>query len=266
MHLRRFFISNFDLYIFIIIFVFKKIGDNIVLTQQVGRHLLKCYGNVKRGKKVTGTCSYLNDFKEDQKVRCKADTIEQLQQLENLLHLFAHRSSRMIFSVGKSFDESSRKLSFQEAWNFHLSDFIKLNEAHCTYMSLRAFIARLQDLQDPSLLEVLTPLCQLYALVNIEEKLGDFVVDGLLSASQANLVNNAIKHLLQKIRPNALALVDSFDFSDYYLNSSLGRFDGNVYEDLFARAKQCPLNKTEVSDAYTKHLSRLIKGKVFSNL
>ena len=52
--------------------------------------------------------------------------------------------------------------------------------------------------------------------------------------------------LLAELRPNAVALVDAFDFTDHYLGSVLGRYDGNVYENLYKWAKASPLNKTEV--------------------
>lgn len=35
---------------------------------------------------------------------------------------------------------------------------------------------------------------------------------------------------MRAVRPNALALVDSFAYPDYQLNSALGRKDGNVYQ------------------------------------
>jgi acyl-CoA oxidase len=38
---------------------------------------------------------------------------------------------------------------------------------------------------------------------------------------------------MKNIRPNAVALVDAFDFSDTALNSSIGRYDGNVYEEMY---------------------------------
>ena len=43
-----------------------------------------------------------------------------------------------------------------------------------------------------------------------------------------------------------MSLVDAFDHSDYVLNSPLGRYDGNVYEDLFRWAQRSALNKDEV--------------------
>lgn len=61
-----------------------------------------------------------------------------------------------------------------------------------------------------------------------------------------NNIQQAIYDLLTKIRPNAVAIVDSFDFSDFELKSVLGRRDGNVYTALLEWAKKSPLNKTQV--------------------
>lgn len=60
-------------------------------------------------------------------------------------------------------------------------------------------------------------------------------------------ISNRIKQLLSQLRPNAVALVDAFDFHDNRLKSVLGRYDGNVYENLFEWARRSPLNSTEVS-------------------
>lgn len=59
-------------------------------------------------------------------------------------------------------------------------------------------------------------------------------------------VSLRIKELLSLLRPNAVALVDAFDFPDKKLRSVLGRYDGNVYENLFDWARRSPLNATEV--------------------
>lgn len=64
---------------------------------------------------------------------------------------------------------------------------------------------------------------------------------------RAAQVSARIKELLEELRPNAVALVDAFDLNDRKLNSVLGRYDGNVYEHLYAWARQSPLNAAEVS-------------------
>ena len=69
---------------------------------------------------------------------------------------------------------------------------------------------------------------------------------GLLSGPQVLQISGRIKELLSQLRPNAVVLVDAFDFNDKLLNSVLGRYDGNVYENLFEWARRSPLNATEV--------------------
>jgi acyl-CoA oxidase len=44
--------------------------------------------------------------------------------------------------------------------------------------------------------------------------------------------------LLDEIRPHAVRLVDAWKIPDWQMDSSLGRYDGNVYPDLFRRASQ----------------------------
>ena len=67
-----------------------------------------------------------------------------------------------------------------------------------------------------------------------------------MSSEQFEMVNEKLMDLLAAIRPNAVALVDSFDFPDHVLQSVLGRYDGNVYENLYKWAQKSPLNKTQV--------------------
>jgi hypothetical protein len=70
--------------------------------------------------------------------------------------------------------------------------------------------------------------------------------DGYLSSSQLNVVENTVLQLLAALRPNSVALVDAFDFTDRLLGSVLGRYDGQVYENLYNWALNSPLNKTQV--------------------
>ena len=68
-----------------------------------------------------------------------------------------------------------------------------------------------------------------------------------MSGEQAALIRAHVGKLLSAIRPEAVALVDSFDYTDRELGSILGRYDGNVYDNLFEWAKRSPLNETDVS-------------------
>ena len=52
--------------------------------------------------------------------------------------------------------------------------------------------------------------------------------------------------MLSIYRPNAVALVDSFDLHDETVASTLGQYDGNAYQALFESTQYEPLNQTEV--------------------
>ena len=74
-----------------------------------------------------------------------------------------------------------------------------------------------------------------------------FFQDGYLSSSQADMLMNKLLALFAEIRPNAVALVDAFDYPDGILQSCLGRYDGRVYEALWEYCQNSPLNEKDVS-------------------
>ena len=61
------------------------------------------------------------------------------------------------------------------------------------------------------------------------------------------MLMNKLLDLFAEIRPNAVALVDAFDYPDQVLNSCLGRYDGRVYEALWDYCQQSPMNEKDVS-------------------
>lgn len=67
---------------------------------------------------------------------------------------------------------------------------------------------------------------------------------------QADAVQQLRRQLLRELRPNAISLADSWAFTDYELNSALGKADGDVYNDLLNRAKLSPLNATDEGPAW----------------
>ena len=66
--------------------------------------------------------------------------------------------------------------------------------------------------------------------------------------------------LLADLRPNAVALVDAFDFPDAVLDSVLGRWDGQVYQALYDFALDSSMNEKQVSEVSKKEPSVLGHG------
>lgn len=61
------------------------------------------------------------------------------------------------------------------------------------------------------------------------------------------MIENKMLDLLAELRENAVGLVDAFDFKDRTLESTLGRYDGQVYQALYDSVKKSSFNKTDVS-------------------
>jgi acyl-CoA oxidase len=71
-----------------------------------------------------------------------------------------------------------------------------------------------------------------------------------------------LEELLALIRPNAIGIVDSFDIRDEVLGSTLGAFDGNVYERLFEEASKSPLNSEPVNKSFKLYLKPFLKANL----
>jgi acyl-CoA oxidase len=134
-----------------------------------------------------------------------------------------------------------------------------LRSAHCQFILVKNFHSIIE--QDPELADqhaikhVLQQLFRLFALHTISQEGAEFFACGYLSTRQYELVKQEVMRLLSEIRPNAVALVDSFKFPDYLLNSSLGRYDGKVYEDLTQRAAREPINALTMNvDIYSPEI------------
>ncbi|XP_044309580.1 peroxisomal acyl-coenzyme A oxidase 1 isoform X5 [Varanus komodoensis] len=233
-------------------------GENTVMMLQTARFLVKSYTQVSAGQLVSGMMSYLNDLPEQriqpQQVAARPTTVH-INNPSSLVEAYKLRASRLVEFAAKNLQaELNRRKSKEDAWNRTSVDLVRASEAHCHYVVVKLFTAKLSEIGDSAVRAVLNNLCLLYALYGISKNTGDFLQGGILTDTQIIQVNQRIKELLAIIRPNAVALVDSFDFHDSVLRSVLGRYDGNVYENMFEWSKKSPLNKTQVHESFHKHL------------
>ncbi|KAJ7748084.1 peroxisomal oxidase [Mycena metata] len=107
--------------------------------------------------------------------------------------------------------------------------------------------------------EVVGKVYLLYLLTTLESSLVDLLSFGLFRATPGHpprsrdptrLLRVAIAGLCDELVPEAIGLTDAFGFTDWELDSALGVYDGKVYEALWARVQNEPLNQTEVTEAY----------------
>ncbi|KAM9818023.1 peroxisomal acyl-coenzyme A oxidase 1 isoform X2 [Syngnathus typhle] len=236
-------------------------GENTVMMLQTARYLMKSYRQARAGQQLHGIVSYLNEAEhqriQPQLIAAKSTGID-FNDLSSLVELYKLRAAILVELAAKSIQkELQHKKSQEDAWNNSAIDLVRASDAHCHYVVVKLFADKLGEIDAAPLHSVLLTLARLYALHGMSNNSGDFLQAGLLEGSQVIEVTSHIKELLSELRPNAVALVDAFDFHDRMLNSILGRYDGNVYENLFEWARRSPLNSTEVHESYHKYLKPL---------
>ncbi|KAJ9602127.1 hypothetical protein H2200_013487 [Cladophialophora chaetospira] len=223
-------------------------GDNYMLTQQVSRYLLKSARAVLAGKAGNNdTTRILTDFIRRRDIGCAFDVIG---NDDDLVSAFAWRVSFLTFEALRHRDED------KQSWNSLLVDFYRLSTAHAQYMIVKNFHDALNDPEtkrqvDAETISLLHKLFRLFALNTLEKEASEFYSSAAVTVRQITLARTkAVMKLLEEIRPHAVRLVDAWKFPDWQLDSSLGRYDGRVYEDMLHRASELnPLNSV-VFDPY----------------
>ena len=98
----------------------------------------------------------------------------------------------------------------------------------------------------------------LHAISVLRARSGYFVAARVLRAADFTQLGRLQGLLCAVLRRDAVNLVESWQFSDARLDSTLGRSDGKYVEALFDAARQEPLNAAAVSDGYKRHLRHVI--------
>ena len=133
-------------------------------------------------------------------------------------------------------------MSKDEAWNACALQTFDAVQLHSIAFLLKVFIDH--SVSAPATLRpVLTALGQLFGLAHL------FDLQGLGMVNKSAMFT-ALSRVTETLRPNAVTLVDAFDFPDAVLNSTIGSYDGNVYEALYESAKRSSLNQEDPISSY----------------
>jgi acyl-CoA oxidase len=232
-------------------------GDFIILGLHTARHLLNCVGKIQGGSKVNGVVEYLNVIGEKgfdlynhrpNSARSSSDFLN----LNHLLNLFKYASIEKIYTTTNRFNQimSKEKLSFDETWNRLSDDLLKASYSHCYYIIMTNYVAKVNEMKDPVINKILTRLCALFAISNFLDNNWSEIFE----RDQYRLMQETVNQLLSEIRPDCISLVDAFDYPDNVLKSSIGRYDGNVYEALFDAAQKSIINRTDPFFGYDQYL------------
>jgi acyl-CoA oxidase len=236
-------------------------GENMVMLLQTARYLMKRAAEIRSGgakEKPSPLSEYL--FRSSTN-KCLIDQSYNPDH-RHVLEAFQHLARRLTLAAYDRLQQLKQQgYAHEDAWNAVAVDLTKASRAHTRVFLAQQFVKCIVDVGDLPVLTVLKDILQLYLYYELMECSGGLLEDDYLSGQQMEYVRKNVYDALKRIRPNAVSIVDAFDFSDRDLNSVLGRRDGHVYENLLKWAKSNPINKTEVTPFHHKYLGRAIQER-----
>lgn len=220
-------------------------GDSYMLTAQPASYLMKTFRKLairKKGGDVdispddSPTTEYLQRYLDNPTRKARVSHSGDFHDLTMYLDAFGFRAAHMVARLVRKRDEERR------TWNSLQIEMFRASKAHAQYLLIYNFVQALKNDKNlesqPALHRIMQDVFELFACHTMDLEAADFLVAAYLTPQQAELVRGKIDDLLPRLRPQAVALVDSFKLPDYLLNSALGRTDGEVYRALFDFALQ----------------------------
>ncbi|CAG8570219.1 9624_t:CDS:10 [Acaulospora morrowiae] len=242
-------------------------GENTIMYLQTGNYLLKTFQSIKKGKIINGRLNYIKDYKKILLQKSSSKSVEQLLDPDFQLESFRHRFLYLIFNLDSDLKTTSQVHpdGFEGAKSGHIIDTLNVTRAYCYLTILSNAHEGLKSLmkQHPRLYPTLRNLVDLFFVDTVLIQSGDFLMAGYYDSNHIKLLQRTQKQLLRKIRPDAIGLVDAWEFSDNCLNSALGRSDGDVYETMYNWVKEEPSNQkqeTGVYVGYNEVLKNVLSG------
>ncbi|CAH0405627.1 unnamed protein product [Chilo suppressalis] len=232
-------------------------GENTVMYLQTARSLAKAWRQANEGKDLFDTMGYLAD---------KSSMKQWDGSLGCIVTGFQKVAAGKLATSMQNFDKYRKSgLSYEDAWNKCSVQLIGAAEAHGRAIIMKMFrseVERTVPALSNQLQTVIRQLVQLYFYYWTIEKLGDLLLYTPITQKDVNDIQRKYEDVLEALRPNAVGLVDAFDFRDEVLHSTLGSYDGRVYERLMEEALKSPLNQEPVNQSFHKYLKPFMQGKL----
>ncbi|KAJ1722285.1 fatty-acyl coenzyme A oxidase, partial [Coemansia erecta] len=212
-------------------------GDNTILTLQCGRYLVATALEARKGQPLPANLAYLKAaLSKDGSVStspCKGSTPEQVSSLDTLKAAWSSVAANAIINAVRDFEAGRAKgLSKDNAYEHSSASRLHAARMHTYTYLLHRFAAQVE--QSPEALRpVLTLLAQLFGAHSAVQHSGEFLQSGFYSGAQIEALKTFVNHACIEVRKDAVPLTDAFGYTDYVINSPLGRYDGDVYEKYF---------------------------------
>ena len=116
----------------------------------------------------------------------------------------------------------SNGLSQKQVWDTYAGlSLVRAGIIHAIFTMHSFFIQDVMKIQQNDLKTVMKKLSILWGIEKLIERSSDVYVTGVLTPEAFQLLNKKREALLKELRPEALALVEAFEYSDNMLESAI---------------------------------------------
>ncbi|XP_059224830.1 probable peroxisomal acyl-coenzyme A oxidase 1 [Stomoxys calcitrans] len=236
-------------------------GENTVLLMTVGRYLMKMYRFACDGKMLPPSAEYLCEaLRAGESVKWTGSWTNMLKILQTTA------ASKLRLAFENYLDGRNDGLSESDALSNAGIGVTQAAELHARCFVASTFFEEItgpqSKIRSPHLNQVMENLLELFLLNTVGQQLSHVLRIINMSAEDLCSLQKRLENALKKIRPEAVAICDGFDWHNRNLVSTLGCYDGNVYERIFEAAKSNPLNKQPVPEVFHTDLRPFLKSKI----
>lgn len=235
-------------------------GENTVLLLQTARYLLKSWASALKGENLPPTVSYLSHAVKYNNIGSWDSSI--IGIIDSLKTVAAEKVRRAYVNIE---ERKKSGMSHENAFNHTSIELANAAEAHSRAILVESgymMVGRHLKKVSPALGSILQKIVDLYAVEASLKAMGDLLRFTNITENDINKLQARLERLLMELRDNAVGIVDGFGLHDKILNSTLGAYDGNVYERLFVDALKSPLNQEPVNETFHKYLKPMLTSKL----
>lgn len=174
------------------------------------------------------------------------ERVEDAMDPENIRKIFLYHSCESVKRAAtKLTTVISEGVNPKEAWDTRAGlDLTESSIAHCYFWIFEAFQTRIYASgQNERVRNVLIRLLLLYGIDKILLRAHRYLQSKTITSDTIKILHEAKELLLKQIRPDALTIVEAFEYSDNTLHSAIGGAHEKPYETLMDWVK----NKNEVN-------------------
>ncbi|MFF5034997.1 acyl-CoA dehydrogenase family protein [Nocardia salmonicida] len=219
-------------------------GDNVVLTQLVAKELLTAYSDEVRDLDALGWVRFAATMAGDvvrkrsgvrqliQTLRDRNDeTVDEgdLSKRDVQLQLFADREDYLLRTAAHRLRARATDTGPFEAFNNAQDHILAAGAAHIDRLVLEEFVDGIAEIEDPDAKALAETVCDLYVYASLEENLAWYIMHRFMSVERAKAVRRGVNELVDRLRPDALTLVEAMGVPETMLRADM-LHDASVFD------------------------------------